>query len=330
MAGAVLERKLKATAGIRFHVATQADDWEIRRLLRSNPMRGAISLSLEREPNYFHEIPGEVRMTVIARDGSRLACVGSCAFRSRFVNGQPRRVGYLGALRLDAPYAGRFDILRRGYKFFCELQSEQPADFYFTSIATVNVPARKFLERGFPGMPFYELIGEFVTLLIPTGHSKAIDANRPANPLSKPNPAYQFAACEAFAREAICDQRPFKQTVIRGYSPWLAVLRPLLNLFGASLPAVGETLSNAFVTSIPSVEHPVADWLPVLLQEAHARHIKYLTLGFAVNDSRLEIVRRNFRAHEYRSNLYVVRWPGVGGAARELDSRILGPEAALL
>src|SRR5687767_4808825 len=118
MAGALLERELKTAGGIRFHVATQADDPEIRRLLRTNPLRGAISISLEREPNYFTEIPGEVRTTIIARAGSRLVCVGSCAFRSRFVNGLPRRVGYLGSLRLDAPYGGRSDILRRGYKFF--------------------------------------------------------------------------------------------------------------------------------------------------------------------------------------------------------------------
>src|SRR5688500_1397990 len=101
MAGALLERELKAAGQVRFQVATRADDPEIRRLLRDNPMRGAVSISLEREPDYFTEIPGEVRTTIIARADSRLVCIGSCAFRSRYVNGVPRRVGYLGALRLD-------------------------------------------------------------------------------------------------------------------------------------------------------------------------------------------------------------------------------------
>jgi len=69
-------------------------------------------------------------------------------------------------LRLDAAYAGRFDILRRGYQFFRELQADAPADFYFTSIAADNERARRLLERGLPSMPRYEFIGEFVTVLL--------------------------------------------------------------------------------------------------------------------------------------------------------------------
>ena len=95
-----------------------------------------------------------VKQTIVANEGGRVVCVGSCAIRERFVNGQPYRVGYLGGLRLDAPVKpDAIDILRRGYEFFRELQTDKPADFYFTSIAADNAPARKFLERGLPGMP---------------------------------------------------------------------------------------------------------------------------------------------------------------------------------
>ena len=331
MAGALLERELKAAESrIRFQVATQADDPEIRRLLRNNPMRGAISISLEREPNYFTEIPDETRTTIVARAGSRLICVGSCAFRSRFVNGSRRRVGYLGALRLDAPYAGRFDILRRGYKFFHELQKDEPADFYFTAIASDNVPARRFLERQLPGMPRYEFIGEFVTFLIRTRSAKTRIHPPPANFNNELSSAFQFAPCDELPAHPIWDQRHFKQTVIRGYSPWLSALRPILNGFGARLPAVGETLSNAFMTGVPTSELALPDWLASCLDEAHQRRIQFLTVGFAANDPRLEIVRRHFRAREYRSRLYIVRWPDCGGAASHLEQRILVPEVSLL
>src|SRR5438309_323772 len=106
MARAVLERQLTATRSSRtqFAVATRADDEDIRRLLRENPMPGRISLSLEREPDYFTDthLPEETKQAIIAREKGRLVCVGHCAVRQRFVNGQPRRVGYLGGLRLDA------------------------------------------------------------------------------------------------------------------------------------------------------------------------------------------------------------------------------------
>ena len=38
---------------ISVELATSADDADLRRMLRENPMPGAISVSFEREPNYF-------------------------------------------------------------------------------------------------------------------------------------------------------------------------------------------------------------------------------------------------------------------------------------
>jgi len=133
-------------------------------------------LSLEREPDYFADayLPGETKQTIVARVGGRMVCTGSCTLRQRLVNGAPCRVGYLGGLRLASGQAGRFDILRRGYEFFHDLQANAPADFYFTSIAADNERARTLLERGLPGMPRYEFIGEFVTVLLSTAGQHAV------------------------------------------------------------------------------------------------------------------------------------------------------------
>src|SRR5437762_6320955 len=103
---------------VRFALATAADDPAIRRLLRENPMRGAIALSFEREPDYFHgAYTGTDDQTILAFDGDQLICMGRCSVRMRYLNGEIRRDGYLADLRLDAAAQGRFDILRRGYKF---------------------------------------------------------------------------------------------------------------------------------------------------------------------------------------------------------------------
>ncbi len=166
--------RASVTSKIEFTLATEGDDAGIRRLLCDNPMAGQISLSLEREPDFFREArhSGAGQQTIVARDGGRVVCVGTCSFRQRFVNGEPRRVGYLGGLRLDARLGGRSDILRRGYRFFHELQRAHPADFYFTAIAVDNERARLFLERGLPGMPRYEPLGDFITVLIPVPRSR--------------------------------------------------------------------------------------------------------------------------------------------------------------
>ena len=377
MEGTTLDRKLMTarTGRVPFALATQADDPDIRRLLRENPMPGQITLTLEREPDYFVDagLPGTEKQTIIANEGGRVVCVGSCATRERFVNGQPHRVGYLGGLRLDVRVTGRFDILRRGYEFFRELQVDNPGDFYFTSIAADNVPARKFLERGLPGMPAYEFIGEFVTALLPVKNfvpvrdgleTDNLDFNELLECLDKHGRDYQFAACWS-ARElsalqslnlkadnfrivrdggrilacaALWDQRTFKQTVICGYAPWPARTRPVVN-FAADiigtprLPAVGSTLAQAFLSHF-AIAKGRMDALPRLVMNlstlAAERGIEFLTLGFAANDPRLAIIRARFKRREYRSRIYIVRWPNMGGAAGQLDDRVLQPELALL
>ena len=377
MEGTTLDRKLMTarTGRIPFALATQADDADIRRLLRENPMPGQIALTLEREPDYFADagLPGTVKQTIVANEGGRVVCVGSCATRERFVNGQPYHVGYLGGLRLDARVTGRYDILRRGYEFFRELQTDNPADFYFTSIAADNAPARKFLERGLPGMPAYEFIGEFVTAVLPVKNYASIragletdnlDFNELLECLDKHGRDYQFAPRWSVAElsallslnlkaddfqvmrdggrinacAALWDQRAFKQTVIRGYTPRLALARPAVNfaariLGTPRLPAVGSTLAHAFVSHL-AVEPENTDALIGLVSKlrmcAAGRRIEFLTLGFAANDPHLTLLRRKFNCREYRSRIYVVRWPGLGSSARELDGRCLGPEVALL
>jgi hypothetical protein len=377
MARDVIERELTGTqAGrLRFDIAAVGDDAEIRRLLRENPMPGRISLSFEREPNYFADakLSGEIKQTIVARDGERVVCVGSCTISRRFVNGQPSRVGYLGGLRLEASHSGRFDILRQGYEFFHQLQADTPADYYFTSIAADNARARSLLERGLPGMPNYEFIGEFVTILLPSQSGPAVsdvveNGNPPAGQIVKllnnHNRQCQFAPCWAEdevtalrplglnlndfkfvadsgridAVAALWDQRVFKQTIVRDYAPSLMRARPVLNLAsrftgGTRLPAIGDVLRNAYVSHL-ALNPNRLDLLPRLIVElrrvAAQRKIELLTLGFAANDPRLAVMRRNFRGREYHSRLYVVRWNGCGGAARELDQRVMAPEVALL
>jgi hypothetical protein len=170
MAGTIIESQLTArpSSAVRFALATEEDDAAIRRLLRENPMRGEINVTFEREPGYFHslEIAGAADQTILAFENGRLVCVGRCSVRDLYLNDEVHRVGYLSDLRLDSSMQGRFDILRRGYQFFRELQHDNPADFYFTSITADNFRSIRFLERGLPGIPAYEPLTDFVTLLV--------------------------------------------------------------------------------------------------------------------------------------------------------------------
>lgn len=290
MAGPVATRELKPRS-VSFALATEADDPEICRLLRDNPMAGQISVSLEREPSYFAEAACTQldHQTIVARENNRLICMGSCSFRTRFVNGRAGRVGYLGGLRLDQQAAGRFDVLRRGYNFFRELHHEtEPC---FTAIASDNERAIRFLERAAPGMPIYDYVGEFVTAVLPvrkrTRANRSLTIERASNIdelvvfLNEHNCHYQFAPSwtaedllrlrglglqigdfwqiRSGGRIAACgtlwDQRSFKQTVVRAYAAPLSWARRWLNPMFAvcgrpQLPPVGTTLAHGFISHL--------------------------------------------------------------------------------
>jgi hypothetical protein len=140
------------------------------------------------------------------------------------------------------------------------------------------------------------------------------------------------------ASAGIWDQRTYKQTVVRDYSPWLSRLRQVVNL-GAwvvgepRLPAIGLSIASAFVSHL-AIETGAADSFVALIRHlrklAARAGIQLLTFGFASADPLLGVLRRHFRRREYASRLYVVSWPGIGCRASELDGRPVSPEVALL
>jgi hypothetical protein len=153
-------------------LATHADDPELRRLLRDNPMDGEIQVSLEREPNAFLAaiVEGEPHHTVVAREPAtgRIVGMGTRATWNAFVNGKPCRLGYLSQLRVDRTFRGRRRLLAAGYEALRELRAPDEAPFDITSIIADNETARRLLAAGVPGLPRYRELSGFVTLVLPT------------------------------------------------------------------------------------------------------------------------------------------------------------------
>ena len=149
----------------------EADDPEIRRLLRDNPMDGQIRVSLEREPNAFLAVTveGEPHHTVVAREAStgRIVGMGTRAVWNAFVNGEPCRLGYLSQLRVDRAARGRRRLLAAGYAALRELRGPDEAPFDITSIIADNETARRLLGSGVPGLPSYRELSGFVTMVLP-------------------------------------------------------------------------------------------------------------------------------------------------------------------
>lgn len=156
----------------RFELATREDDADLRHIMASTPMDGAVVVSFRREPSYFDAavVEGRFRQVVAARDlkTDRIVGFGARSISPRFVNGEPTPIGYLSSLRL-LPKHRNIGLVARGYRYFRELHADGRTPLYLTTIATENRAAVELLTSGRAGLPRYLPAGDFFTFAIPTG-----------------------------------------------------------------------------------------------------------------------------------------------------------------
>lgn len=136
---------------------------------------------------------------------------------------------------------------------------------------------------------------------------------------------------------AVWDQSAHRQIVVAGYSPWLSRTRPMINagakLLGIPrLPAPGERLRCAYLSHVALGEGGAEDLAALLDSARHEigrRGLDTLLAGWDAADPSCEVLRDRARRREYRSQLYLVRWPETPAPPMD-PSRRVAPELALL
>jgi hypothetical protein len=136
-----------------FRWATPDDEPDIRALVSSVPMPGAVAVRFAREPDYFlgTTIMGDPCDVLVIRhrpDG-QLAGIACRAERQAYLNGQESTLGYIGQIRVASSFRGRW-LVHRGAKW---LRKASPAGLlYLAVIARENPRARRLLmETRMPG-----------------------------------------------------------------------------------------------------------------------------------------------------------------------------------
>jgi len=251
--------------------ATEEDEAEIRRLLREAPMRGAVQVSLEREPNanLATEIEGDKHDTVLILNAEQqMLGMGSRAVRDVYINGEKRRLGYLGQLRAEPGRRG-YRRLVAGFKSIERTRTLDEGTYDVTSIIADNKNAIRLLTKGLAKLPQYDHFAQISTFIIPTSNSKTTknkhirkakedELSKISECLKSYCKKYQFSPvwdiqtisdpklCRGLSFSdfivlndtdkitsclAIWDQREFKQVVIKGYSGLIRTARPIINLF---------------------------------------------------------------------------------------------------
>lgn len=143
-----------------YELATSKDDPELRRLLRESPFVGSISLSFEREPNYFlaSTIEGPFHETLVVRDSHtcEILGIGDRSVRPLYVNGEIKDVGYFSGLRANKKYQVGLALARflgKGFEGQREQHKDGRAKFYLMSIISDNNPAQRLLDSKLPHYP---------------------------------------------------------------------------------------------------------------------------------------------------------------------------------
>lgn len=258
---------------------------------------------------------------------------------------------------------GGFEAVRR------LLGSPEDLPWSLTSIMSDNAPARRLLGANLRGMPRYEALGEMSTFAFQaqgkaeSEHARESDLPQIASLLQR-NATQQFASAWSLetlrgAMEsgwlwprdflllkrrgairgvaALWDQSAYRQVVVAGYSPWLARARPFINLAAGllrlpHLPRPGGNLRAAYLSHLVFDDGQPEDLLELIAAaraEARRRGIEILLLGLAAEHPLARAIRALPRQREFRSQLYVVRWPDDVAPALDPSLR-LAPELALL
>ena len=137
---------MKRETRFNFQWATPDDEPDIRALVGSVPMPGAVSIRFAREPDYFlgTTIMGDPCDVLVVRhqlDG-QLAGIACRAERQAYLNGQEAPLGYIGQIRVAESFRGNW-LVHRGAKWF---RDASPPDLLYTGvISSENPRARELL-----------------------------------------------------------------------------------------------------------------------------------------------------------------------------------------
>ncbi len=258
--------------------AKPEDSPALCRLARMAAMPGSVSITMEREPDYFLAagVQGERAAVFVARsaDTGALAGVGAMSHRSVYVNGAVRKIPYLSDLRI-APEYRKGRLLSQAYGYVREHLLHGNA-FAQTIVVEDNAEALALLTSGRAGLPRYFPFGDYASPAILMGSvpkksgpyeivradgsqarsvQEFYDSQAPRRQFQ---PRYVFPDMGgAYGRDlgwkdyflayrngtlvgmaGIWNQRNFKQTRIQAYGGALKWLRPAVNVFSPWLKTI--------------------------------------------------------------------------------------------
>ena len=357
---------------VAISLASRADDAGVRRLVRTQAMPGRVRLSFCREPDFSTgcAVTGDDYRILVARSQSDGDVVGvACrSVRRVFLNGREQRIGYLGQLRVDPRYRGRW-LVSRGFAMLEAMHRIDPLPAYLVSIVDGNEEATGILVRK-PrrGFPRFREVASYVTFALRVRRSRWRRAEAPrtreheapahsphvdevADFLQREGPRRQLSSvwtADSLHRLAAYGLTTEDMRVVRGpdgiagvIALWdqsaykQSVIRGYsgwLRIATPLLPQAGTCLKSAYA-SLVCVAHGDVGVFDALLREvcvlAAERGFDYLLVGLDMRDPFADLAR-TYPHIAYPSRLYLASWPQGDLPHDSLDDRPVYVDIATL
>jgi hypothetical protein len=318
--------------GTQFALATPEDDAAICRFLAKQSMPGGkMSLVTCTDPSFFAaaKLMGDDPQVMVAKRSGAIVGLGVRTTRRVWLNGEVVRIGHLSYLRLGQAVRHHRDFLRTGYGFLHDLQRADRVPFHLTAILDDNVAAKRLLEAGLPSLPRYTPLGKVLTFTLRTRRSRPAPrppadvqtfvrrtlARQDLAPIESPLTDFVPVAerNEILAAAAIWDQRTARQIVLTQVPRLLRTARPLLNMFGASIPAPDKPIDLACVSRLAlqdATPEVCIRLLTMLCDKARRSGIDFLAMSLAADHPMCNAVAWwGGKVHLTKSTLYAVHWP---------------------
>jgi hypothetical protein len=342
----------------RFEIAlaTRADGPELAALYASDDgFPGEVQVLFTRGRDAYASLLAEGDEVVIPitreRSSGRIVGMGACVVRTAWVNGTPRRVGYLTGLKALPEFRRRVPLIPQVYAF---LRVHTPGvDCYYTTILSENVLARRMLERRRPTMPEYRMVAEYTTSCFRVGRRPGAASRLTGGTLAElavlggvPG-RFNLAPVGAplgltdadvrllrspggtpLAGCAVWDQWAHKQYVVTGYGERYSRLAKLPVHWAGypRLPRAGTTADYVSIALLAARDDDpglAADLLRAVGWENRRRH--FVMVGLA-DGHPLGRALAGLRTIAYGSVLYTVHFGDEPG----LDGRPVGLDVGLL
>ena len=336
--------------------ARSSDAEEIAALL-AEPMPGAMRLVLAAPVESCRpRTDASLRHhAVVVRQGDGpLQGYGARTVRTLRLAGQAARVGYLHGLRRTSALAGHGRRLARA---LAQLQSARRADeaaHDFTAILSDNHRARRVLEGGLPGAPAYHLLADYRTCVLarrsvaswraPDGVSvrrcpaEAVDELKRMllmqpcayAPMPQADRSWITAwrGSQLVGATLLREGPDLHRVLVHGYAPWLAVLRPLINIplrwsGRPAFPCAGQPLELGFLSHLTLLEARSDVLRALLIGTARLAQAGLLVLGCG-DAHPLSSLQRQVPGWHLASRIYTV------GPRPLPETDVVSPEAAWL